>query len=324
MDPLTHGVVGLGLAALGGHPVSVFGLDAVTTAVLIGSLLPDGDIVFQVGGDLPYLRRHRAESHSLFSAALGSAIVAGGIHIIFNDSPGLAVLYFWALVGFVSHLLLDVGNSYGANILWPIYKKRITANWLPLFDPLLIALFLLPQWTPWDFTLFMQLWGTIGLSYVGWRFLGRYLSIRKVISEYLVHYHEASFGEMFRVLVLPTRAGFRCWDFLAESEKEFWVGRVTLGLRSRVNIGRRLPKQDNDPVIKAALDSPLGRFFSSFTPHCYVMKEEKTNAAVVRFFDLRYFLRGDFLHRGTAVFEGEELKRAVFQPYHPKRQVPMM
>lgn len=315
MDPFTHGVVGLGLVALAGHPVTADGLDVVSVAALAGALLPDGDIIWQLRGDLAYLKRHRAESHSLLVALIGAAVVAGVLSLFFPGAPEFPGLFCWTFAGWVSHLVLDIGNSYGARIFWPFCRQRVTVNWLPLCDPMLIGLFLLPQW------LVGPGWFALAGIYVLWRFWGHHQAVRWVVKEYARPENHQPAGGFLRVLVLPARSGCRCWDFLAENEQVFWVGRVVLGRRTQVQVVRRLPKQPDDPLIKAALVSPLGRFFVAFTPHCYITKEERANAAIVRFFDLRYLVRGEFLHRATAVFEGNVLKRAVFQPYNPHRQV---
>ncbi|HPU42293.1 MAG TPA: metal-dependent hydrolase [Acetivibrio clariflavus] len=55
MDPITHGVIGLAVAKITGNEISLN--DAVTISIVIGSIFPDIDIVFQKWGGLYLLKK---------------------------------------------------------------------------------------------------------------------------------------------------------------------------------------------------------------------------------------------------------------------------
>lgn len=63
MDPITHGVVGLAIAAFTGETVSIASPYAMGS--LLGAVIPDADIIMQVKGDYSYLKNHRGMSHSI-------------------------------------------------------------------------------------------------------------------------------------------------------------------------------------------------------------------------------------------------------------------
>jgi len=63
MDPITHGVVGLAMAAYTGEAISIASPYAMSS--LLGAVIPDADIVMQFKGDYSYLKNHRGMSHSI-------------------------------------------------------------------------------------------------------------------------------------------------------------------------------------------------------------------------------------------------------------------
>ena len=69
MDTSTHVLMGLGLASLAQVDPIVSGNEALTQAVLIGTVIgsnaPDFDILYHLKGNNSYLKNHRSHSHSL-------------------------------------------------------------------------------------------------------------------------------------------------------------------------------------------------------------------------------------------------------------------
>ena len=75
MDLLTHGVVGLALGSLTGASGIIDNPLAIGS--IIGSIIPDGDIIYQLKGDYTYLKNHSGTSHSIIMGAIISLIVYG-------------------------------------------------------------------------------------------------------------------------------------------------------------------------------------------------------------------------------------------------------
>ena len=120
MKAATHlafaGVVGVTAAGFGANP----GL-AAGAALALGSLLPDLDTahsglgrwVKPVSRSLERRFGHRTLTHSL----LGMVLLACGSSWLLLLNPAL---FWWLLIGYASHLLLDTANIAGVPLLWPL------------------------------------------------------------------------------------------------------------------------------------------------------------------------------------------------------------
>ena len=75
MDLITHGAVGLALGSLAGGPDIINNPLAIGS--FIGSIIPDGDIIYQLKGDYAYLKNHRGPSHSIIMGIIVSLVLAG-------------------------------------------------------------------------------------------------------------------------------------------------------------------------------------------------------------------------------------------------------
>jgi inner membrane protein len=68
------------------------------------------------------------------------------------------------------------------------------------------------------------------------------------------------------------------------------------------------------------LESPVGQFFSEFTPHYNIAEEMVDGNKRYVFTDLRYYMKNNFLHH--AVLELDEkgmIVRQTFNPYSMNR-----
>lgn len=313
MDPWTHAVVGVGVATLGGEGFAP--ADPVHLGVVLGALAPDIDIILQVFGDVPYLTHHRGFTHSVAGVLAASAVIAGGLGLILGGS--MVEIFLWTVFGGISHLLLDTFNSYGAKVLWPFSRKSYSLNLLVLADPVIILLFTgLVFWPGMPQSVGETvLWAAA--VYIGLRYYMR----RKVSMRLWRRYgHE----NPERIVVMPSFISLWKWSFLMETEDTYVVGEVRYFSLKAV-IVKILLKNPAHPLINIALETKLGRIFRSFTPYFHVYHYLKDGKHVIRFCDLRYFLREDFLHHATLVFdETQTLIDAVFQPYHKNRKTRVM
>jgi len=298
VDPLTHGLVGMALGLQNGGSLSL--ANGTLVASVIGSLLPDADIVFQIRGDYAYLKQHRGFSHSLPTAVVAAALT-GWVLTFFYPNYGFGGLFAGVLVGFLSHLFLDLLNSYGVKILWPLSQRKYTLNLLPLFDPFLVLICLLSK-------------QSVFLGLVGFYLGGRWL-LKKWAEKIL---RTRFFPEkcLFSLNVLPASANPLLWDFILETENKFIVGSLHLA-KGSCQIFRKLVRvrEDLAAIFQKTL---LGQLFREFTPfyHFYVEKEDEK--LVCRFMDLRYRVQDRFLHNGTLVMDSQgRVIKEIFQPYSP-------
>jgi inner membrane protein len=319
MDPLTHALVGIGVAALTGDRLSV--ANSIQLGAVLGALAPDFDIILQLAGDIPYLTHHRGSSHSIPGVLVSSAVIACLLWIIIGGAaPG--IIFIWTLLGSVSHILLDIFNSYGAKILWPFSQKKYSVNLLVVADPIIMLMFtavilwpgmprITAEWVFWS-----------ALVYLGIRLYMR-LKVYRMLCQ---KYREL---KPSRVVVMPAMVSLWNWSFLVETGDKYIIGEVKcfslrtglkgflLDLREK----RVLDKNLDHDLIGKALDSKVGRIFQAFTPYYHIYHCFEEGRHVVRFCDLRYFFKEDFLHHATVIFdETFNIVDAVFQPYNRNRK----
>src|SRR5512143_74558 len=133
MDTVTHGLTGWLVARAlpdswkGEHPATG------TAVVALGSVLPDADNAASLLGSAPYLRIHRGLSHSLLGISVSSLVVAL-LFARFGKWKDAKRLFLLALVGQVSHIVLDLLNAYGTQILQPFSDARLSLDLLFVVD----------------------------------------------------------------------------------------------------------------------------------------------------------------------------------------------
>ncbi|HEX2710473.1 MAG TPA: metal-dependent hydrolase [Candidatus Deferrimicrobium sp.] len=133
MDTVTHGLTGWLVARAlpdkwkGEHP-------AIATAVVaLGSVLPDADHAASLLGSELYLRIHRGLSHSLLGIFVSSLVVAL-LFARFGKWKDPKRLFLLALVGQVSHVVLDLLNAYGTQVFQPFSDARLSLDLLFVVD----------------------------------------------------------------------------------------------------------------------------------------------------------------------------------------------
>lgn len=310
MDPLTHGIVGMVLGLKAGGAVSLS--NGLMIASVVGSLIPDLDIIFQVRGDFAYLKQHRGISHSLPSALITSGL--GAIILsLFYPNYNTLMLWLWVMLGFMSHLFLDCLNSYGVKIFWPLSSQKQRFNLLPLFDPVIILL------------CFFCLW-RYSQGYNDFLFLGifaSYLLFRWILRIKAKHLIRVSFSKKkipLRVSVLPAGINLFHWDFIVEQRNKNIVGSINL-LQGSYQIFQRL-SCEKEEVRNLLTETVLGQVFREFTPFFHISAKKKGDKLICHFMDMRYQLKNRFLHNGTLILNHKlEVEQAIFQPYSMSRRI---
>lgn len=304
MDPITHAVIGLAVAKATGNPAVLS--DPATLCIIAGSMIPDIDILLQKWGDMTYLKNHRGATHSIPGLIISSAFIAGIISLIFHGSA-FSDMFVWALAGCLSHGFFDFFTTYGAKLLWPFRGKKYSLGMLMTFDPVIIGLLS-------GYAFIGGETGSLMLTAFAIYFASRGLARLLVMKE--LHH---KFGDTFdRISLLPSLKGLLKWHFVLERSDCNIIGEKNI-IRNSISIVRRLEKSA-DSKHESVIDSPVGQFFSEFTPNYNIAMEMVGGVKRYVFTDLRYYMRNNFLHH--AVLELDEngtIVRQTFNPYSMNR-----
>ncbi len=293
MDSFSHALVGIAIAGLSGHPLSIY--DPTYLAAILGAQAPDFDIIAQIKGKFSYLRQHRAFSHSIPGLVLWSFLISTVLSIIMPQANFLSLLG-WAFSGSLSHIIMDYFNTHGAAILWPIQKERKSLQLLNVFDPILFVLLLSVY--AFDFTMFT-------LSCFTFIILVAYLLFRMVLRKKAKKqlYRLYSQRDILQITVMPSLKRILFWDFVLETKNAYLVGQLGT-ISPALKLHADLAKQKNlSPLTLQAKKTLIGNFFATFTPYIYFAEQKDTHSISVTIYDLRYVLNKQFLHRATIIFD---------------------
>ncbi len=309
MDPVSHGFIGAGVAALSNQPLAWD--NPVYWAAVAGAMAPDLDIVMQARGHIAYLQHHRGISHSIPGLLGFSFLISLGLTAAFPGTPFWS-LFIWSFAGALSHGLFDLLNSYGARLLWPFVKRRLTIDSIVLTDPVILGMFFLALLHNRQHT---------QMAYLAFALSGLYLLLRWLSKLHVIEMVRRELGdEKGQVLVYPAMYRPFSWKFVVDRQDEFVMGSVPFS-KDELLVEDVFSKLEH-PCIEKAEDSPLGEIFREFTPCYHVACERLEDTQIVTFSDLRYRSSKGFLYTGTAVLDLEgELQEAVFEPYNARRRI---
>ncbi|MGE5678330.1 MAG: metal-dependent hydrolase [Pseudomonadota bacterium] len=311
MDPVTHALVGLSVAVLAGEPMAI--TNPAIIGCLVGSMIPDGDIIMQLKGDYVYLKHHRGASHSIPMMFVYAGALTGLLWLAFGN-VALWRVFLVTLLGCFSHIALDITNSYGAQVLWPISKKRMTIDLLLIYDPVLIISALA--------IIFPYVRNVIP-AYISALVFILYLLLRDHMRKTARGIALKNLGDKYEAVhfrVMPSMIGLIKWHFVLSTVSEKVIGEVNVFTRKfrLIDIKKNIDKN----LYKLVSDTPIARFFSQFTPIFHVDCEKKESGYVFRFVDLRYYIARDFLHHATAVMNFDlEVVTSLFHPYRKTNNV---
>lgn len=112
-------------------------IKAATWLGCCGGLAPDLDVlIFSPSDPLLFLEFHRQFSHSLIFIPIGALVVATIMHRLFSKQFSFRESYFYCLLGYATHGLLDACTTYGTQLLWPFTDQRFAWNSISIIDPL--------------------------------------------------------------------------------------------------------------------------------------------------------------------------------------------
>jgi membrane-bound metal-dependent hydrolase YbcI (DUF457 family) len=142
VDPLTHALASYTLkrAAFPSLP------RAATIAMLVAGTVADIDLLSAYFGPYAFLALYRTFCHSLLAALLLSLLVTLPFILRRRGSTEEQVspllVFFAALAAAVFHLLMDISQSTGVELLWPLSSRRFALDWVARSDLWILAILL--------------------------------------------------------------------------------------------------------------------------------------------------------------------------------------
>ena len=293
MDTLSHALISTAIAGLSGHYPAIN--DPIYIAVFWGAQAPDFDIIAQLSSKAAYLKQHRSFSHSLPGAIILSAVIGCIMSIFFPNM--LIKLLLWSFIGSLSHIFFDYLNTHGAAVFWPLKPERKSFCLINVFDPFIAAVSIAGNFLP----LKVQEQAIIILLIIL-----NYIILRIFLKCQACKFLKLRYTQAENIVLMPSLHRFLYWDFVIQNSNSYCLGHINLFF-SKFETTVNLPKQANSKLMCEAQKTPLGKFFSHFTPYDYFSEQIDSEQTKINIYDLRYFTKQDFLHSATIIFGSNQV-----------------
>jgi inner membrane protein len=313
---------------------------ALATATLtLAAEAPDLDVISRFWGSAFGLNHHRGFTHSFLGVPIVAAVVVAFVYGIWrlrgrktrnpNLPPRWRLLYAYACLAGLGHILLDYTNSYGVRPFWPFSERWVSWDITYIVEPILLVVMTLGLVVPALFSLINQEIGarqkgppgrfaaTVALlgvfAYWG---LSDYQH-RRALSALEARTYQGIDAVRISAYSYPLNP-FR-WYGVAETPAFFTMMDVS-SLGPEVDPEGRMQiryKPEETPATLAAKQTYLGRVYLSWAQYPITETEtlpvdpgDNTRAAyLVRFRDLRYtYPGGSRATLGAAVLLTRDLK----------------
>jgi inner membrane protein len=318
LEPLTHFLTGACLGRAGLNRKSAL----ATLTVTLAAEAPDLDVVGDTRGEVFGFAHHRGFTHSFLGIALVAGAVVGFVYLIWrlrgakSKDPELrprwGILFGFAYLAGLSHILLDFTNSYGVRPFWPFSERWYSWDIVFIVEPTMWILLLGGLLIPTIFHLVNQEigprrkapYGQVGavLALLGVVALWgvRDFEHRRAVAALEARLYEGA--TPLRVSAYPLWGNPFRWNGVVET-KDFFAVLDVDSLTPEVDPGERAElhyKPEETAVTLAAKKSHLGRVYLDWAQ--YPITETETldlgKGYIVHFRDLRF---ADFTRTRRAV-----------------------
>ena len=320
LEPVTHLLTAACMGRAGLNRTT--GLATLT--LVLAAEAPDADMLFFFGGSVTGFKHHRGFTHTFLGAPLVAAVslaVVYGIYSLMRRRgwrpkvpPRWGLLYGFALLSALIHILLDFSNNYGVRPLAPFHPRWYSWDIVYIVDPVILAALFLGLVVP---ALLGLVGEEVGASKVKFRGRGgaifALLCLTAVIGfrdfehrRALAALNSVTFRgqDAVRVSAFPTMINPFLWSGVVETRDSFEVLPVDSGSGQLDPQNQAVVryKPDETPVTLAAKNSRLGHVYLDWAQYPLV---DVTTLSVpgggyqVRFQDLR-FARAETLSEGLS------------------------
>jgi inner membrane protein len=156
MEPVTHFLTGACLGRTGFNRKTAY----ATLAMTLAAEAPDIDVLWGLRGPVAGFEHHRGITHTFLGAPFMALAVTGVVWLIHRWrkkppklAPNWLLIWLFALIADLSHLLLDFTNNYGLRPFFPFNPHWYAWSIVFIFDPLIFLALLSSLIMPWLFGL---------------------------------------------------------------------------------------------------------------------------------------------------------------------------
>jgi len=306
LEPITHLLTGACLGRAGLNRKS-----ALATATLtLAAEAPDIDVISRFKGPVFGFAHHRGFTHSFLGLFLISAAVVALMRLVWavrgrkpsssGPPPRWGLLFLFAYLAGLTHILLDFTNNYGVRPFWPFSEKWYSWDIVFIVEPLLLIALSAGLLAPLLFSLVNQ---EIGAGSHGPQ--GRFSAMLALLAVVLV-WGVRDYEHRRAVNALQARL-YRGADPLRLSAYPYWwnpfhwYGVVeTRDFFATMPVNSMGPEVDPEGVMEirykpeetpetlAAKNSYLGRAYLDWAKFPVAEVERQPGGYLVHFEDLRY------------------------------------
>jgi inner membrane protein len=284
-----------------------------TLTLTLAAEAPDLDVLGRFGGPTFGFAHHRGFTHSFLGIPICAAVVVGFVYLIWrlrwrkskdpNLPPRWGLLFGFACLAGLSHILLDFTNNYGVRPFWPFSERWYSWDIVFIVEPVMLVLLILGLIVPGIFALVDR---EIGVRKRGPR--GRLAASLALIGVVLMwgvrdYEHRRAVNALeareyqgvdpLRVSAYPTWINPFHWYGVVETPAFFALAPVN-SLTPEVDPEGDMEfryKPEETPITLAAKQSYLGRVYLDWAQYPITETEESGGSEggyIVDFQDLRF------------------------------------
>jgi len=293
-----------------------------TLTLTLAAEAPDLDVLGRFGGPAFAFAHHRGFTHSFLGIPICAFVVVGFVYLIWRlrgrktKDPSLpprwGLLFGYACLAGLSHILLDFTNNYGVRPFWPFSEKWYSWDIVFIVEPVMLALLIFGLTVPGLFALVDR---EIGVRKRGPR--GRMSASLALVGIVLMwgvrdYEHRRAVNALqsreyqgidpIRVSAYPTWIDPFHWYGVVETPAFFALAPVK-SLGPEVDPEDEMEihyKPEETPMTLAAKRSYLGRVYLDWAQYPITETEELSDSRggyIVYFQDLRYAQGPSLLNR---------------------------